>query len=205
MNRYNSRRALLDDDLEPLPFERVRSRQNKVDLEEPRRKAKDFKRFEQAFKCASCGAMVSTARESSGVNNRNHCPLCLCSRHVDEFKAGDRLATCHSRMPAIGLTFKRSPQKFTRGAPGELMLIHHCAGCGKIAINRAAADDDAAQLYRLSLVSLELGDGLLEELAAQGIQPLDAAGFNAAYAQIYGRQPIEIELVGADALVLKEQ
>ena len=137
-------------------------------------------------------------------NNRNHCPLCLSSRHVDEFKAGDRLAKCRSRMPAVGLTFKRSPQKYTRGAPGELMLIHRCAGCGKIAINRVAADDDAAQLYRLSLASLELDASLLEKLAAQGIQPLDSTGFNAAYAQIYGRQPIEVELSKASEVVLQK-
>jgi len=202
MNRHLMRRDHLDDDLEPAPFERIRTKKNEYEAEEPIRKAKDFKNPEQAFKCASCGAMVSTARESSGVNNRNHCPLCLSSRHVDELKAGDRLASCHSRMPAVGLTFKRSPQKYTRGAPGELMLIHRCAGCAKIAINRAAADDDAAQLYRLSLASLELDASLLEELAAQGIQPLDAAGFNAAYAQIYGRQPIEVKLVKAHDLAL---
>lgn len=202
MNRHLMRRDYLDDDLEPAPFERIRTKKNEYEAEEPRRKAKDRRHPEQVFKCVSCGAMVSTARESSGVNNRNHCPLCLCSRHVDAAKAGDRLSTCHSRMPAVGLTFKRSPQKFTRGAPGELMLIHRCAGCGKIAINRAAADDDAAQLYRLSLASLELDDDLLTELAAQGIQPLDAAGFNAAYEQIYGRQPIEVKLVKAHDLAL---
>lgn len=194
MNRHYMRRDHLDDDLESAPFERIRSKKNEYQADEPRRKAKDLKHPGQVFKCASCGAMVSTARESSGVNNRNHCPLCLCSRHVDEYKAGDRLSQCRSRMPAIGLTFKRSPQKYTRGTPGELMLIHRCAGCGKISINRSAADDDAAQLYRLSLASLELDASLLSELAAQGIQPLDGAGFNAAYAQIYGRQPIEVEL-----------
>lgn len=202
MNRHLMRRDYLDDDLEPAPFERIRTKKDEYETEEPIRKAKDRRHPEQVFKCVSCGAMVSTARESSGVNNRNHCPLCLCSRHVDEFKAGDRLSACHSRMPAIGLTFKRSPQKFTRGAPGELMLIHRCAGCGKIVINRAAADDDALQLYRLSLASLELDDDLLTELAAQGIQPLDAAGFNAAYEQIYGRQPIEVKLVKAHDLAL---
>ncbi len=100
MNRHYMRRDHLDDDLESAPFERIRSKKNEYQVDEPHRRAKDFKHPEQAFKCASCGAMVSTARESSGVNNRNHCPLCLCSRHVDEFKAGDRL--CRLPQPHAG-------------------------------------------------------------------------------------------------------
>ncbi len=76
------------------------------------------------------------------------------------------------------------------------MLIHRCTGCGKIDINRIAADDNPELLYALSRTSLNITDELSGELARQGINSVDAGGFNAAYAQIYGREPIEVELAG---------
>ena len=42
------------------------------------------------FVCAHCHALVSSAHWLSGGNNRNHCPYCLWSYHLDLYAAGDR-------------------------------------------------------------------------------------------------------------------
>ena len=94
------------------------------------------------FRCGYCGNFVSAAHMFSGVNNRNHCPYCLWSRHLDLYSAGDRLSACKGRMKPIGLTMKRSRNKYRLKARGELMLIHECVECGSLSINRIAADDD---------------------------------------------------------------
>jgi hypothetical protein len=71
-----------------------------------------------------------------GTVNRNHCNMCLWSKHVDDSK-GDRHATCHGGMQPVGLTFKHEGM----GRIGEAMLIHVCSLCDKLSINRLARDD----------------------------------------------------------------
>src|SRR5512139_2755149 len=94
------------------------------------------------FRCLACGYLVSAQPVVSGVHNRNHCPYCLWSRHLDLYEAGDRLAACKAGMRPVGLTLKRSRDKYGGQAAGELMLVHQCSECGKLSINRIAADDD---------------------------------------------------------------
>lgn len=76
-----------------------------------------------------------------GGRNRNHCPYCLYSLHVDEETPGDRLSDCAGLMPPIGLETRRT---------GEFVLIHKCEKCGKISKNRIAGDDDWAKVCELS-------------------------------------------------------
>jgi hypothetical protein len=97
------------------------------------------------FRCAHCGHVVPSAPWLSGVNNRNHCPYCLWSRHLDLYSAGDRLSACKALMRPLALTTKRSRNKYSR-RHGELMLVHQCTDCGEITINRIAADDDGETL-----------------------------------------------------------
>ena len=59
-----------------------------------------------------CHVIVSSAHLLSGVNNRNHCPYCLWSCHLDLYTAGDRLSACKAPMKPIGLTMKRSRNKY---------------------------------------------------------------------------------------------
>jgi len=94
------------------------------------------------FRCGHCNNFVSAAQMLSGVNNRNHCPYCLWSRHLDFYNAGDRLSACKGQMKPIGLTMKKSRNKYRIKSRGELMLIHQCIECGCLSINRIAADDD---------------------------------------------------------------
>ena len=101
------------------------------------------------------GSIVSTARLLSGVGNRNHCPYCLHSRHLDWQRAGDRLAACKGSMQPVGLTFKQIRKKYG-AAHGELMLVHRCTECGKLSINRIAADDDSETMLVIYQHSLHL-------------------------------------------------
>ena len=67
------------------------------------RHARDINRD---FRCVYCGNFVSAAALFAGVKNRNHCPYCLWSRHLDLFEAGDRLSACKAPMRPIGVTVK---------------------------------------------------------------------------------------------------
>ena len=111
---------------------------------------------EQGFVCKHCRNYVTTHTLFSGVQNRNHCPYCLWSRHLDLYEAGDRLAACKAQMQPVGLALKQSHKKYGQMSFGELMLIHLCTECGKTSLNRIAADDDAAtvlEVYEESLTA----------------------------------------------------
>ena len=104
---------------------------------------------EQGFICVQCHLFVSCAPDAAGVQNRNHCPGCLWSRHLDWRSAGDRLSVCRAAMRPVGLTTKRGTNKYARERDGELMLIHQCTACETVVINRIAADDSAVAILAL--------------------------------------------------------
>lgn len=126
------------------------------------------------FECCSCGAFVSAGEALSGVRNRNHCPYCLASRHLDHFESGDRLSACKARMKPIGLTYKRIAKKYGNQQQGELMLVHQCEGCGKVSINRIAADDVNEMILSVLARSAGLGVETRALLAQEGITLLGA-------------------------------
>lgn len=101
------------------------------------------------FICKHCGYFVSSQTLVSGVVNRNHCPFCLHSRHVDLYDPGDRLCACKALMKPVGLTLKRSRDKYAPDNLGELMVVHRCNNCGELSINRIAADDDPEMLLAI--------------------------------------------------------
>jgi hypothetical protein len=80
----------------------------------------------------------------SGGRNRNHCPLCLYSRHVDRRTPGDRASDCLSLMAPAGV--------FTR-PKGEQVIVHRCLGCGFERWCRVAADDNVVAMMRLPLLA----------------------------------------------------
>ena len=96
----------------------------------------------QSFRCKKCRAMVGGP--FSGTTQRNHCPACLFSVHVDT-RPGDRAAECGSSMEPISI--------WVRG--DEWVLLHRCMGCGVIHSNRIAPDDNETLL--LSLAARPLG------------------------------------------------
>jgi hypothetical protein len=96
----------------------------------------------EAFKCGHCRAFIGPT--VSGGRFRNHCPLCLWSKHVDRSHPGDRASDCRSLMRPIGVTTRPN---------GEQLLIHRCLGCGAERRNRVAADDNMLACMRLAPVS----------------------------------------------------
>ena len=127
------------------------------------------------FRCAHCGHIVSSAHWLSGVNNRNHCPYCLWSRHLDLYAAGDRLSACKAPMQPLALTTKRSRNKYSHGR-GELMLVHLCTDCGNLSINRIAADDNSDTLLEIFNISSALPVEVRNLLLDYGIETLPLDG-----------------------------
>ncbi len=136
------------------------------------------------FVCLHCHNFVSAEAAISGVHNRNHCPYCLSSRHLDLFEAGDRLSACKARMKPVSLTLKRSTGKYARPGDGELMLVHVCEECGKVSINRIAADDDNRLV--MSLVARNLDDSLRCRLDENGIAPIESAELQLVRRGLFG-------------------
>jgi predicted RNA-binding Zn-ribbon protein involved in translation (DUF1610 family) len=147
-------------------------------------------RVELHFTCQHCGGYVSTSSAISGVQNRNHCPNCLWSRHVDSSRAGDRLAACKGSMRPVGLTAKKVLKKYGPER-GELMLIHHCQECGKISINRIAADDDPREVIQVFEASSSIGSELWERIEAEGIDVFGPDQADEVRTQLYGKDYLE--------------
>ncbi len=137
------------------------------------------------FECVYCHVFVSSEPALSGVQNRNHCPYCLWSRHLDLVRAGDRLAACREKMQPVGLALKKTGKKYGSGL-GELMLIHRCQECGKVSINRIAADDLASVLYELFEHSLSMDASSRAAIRASGIQMLTAREKGTVKARLFG-------------------
>jgi hypothetical protein len=172
-------------------IERIRRKSNRDRTrDELNHRPKHSKHGEESFCCIHCKQPVPTSRAASGVNNRNHCPYCLTSRHVDLNKPGDRRATCLSKMTAIGVTLKRTYKKYNGSRQGELMLIHRCTGCGKLSINRIAGDDNAQLIFKLFEESVRLTSDELAQLAEQGIQPLQPGDFTLVFTQLFGWEAV---------------
>ena len=140
------------------------------------------------FKCAHCHVLVFSAHLISGVNNRNHCPYCLWSSHLDLYTAGDRLSACKAPMRPIGLTMKIGRNKYRREACGELMLIHQCTDCRTLSINRIAADDDSETVMAVFQESFTLGGQIHSLCQENGIKMLKSEDAKVVYAQLFGLQ-----------------
>jgi RNHCP domain len=142
--------------------------------------------LEDVFMCRQCNALVYTQPVHSGVKNRNHCPYCLWSRHVDWQVAGDRLSACKAGMEPIGLTLKQSRDKYGNRCSGELMLIHLCRECGKLSINRIAADDLADRLMEIFHASDEMDMLTRNKLEECGIWLLQEPDHKLVSRRLYG-------------------
>lgn len=141
---------------------------------------------DDGFLCKHCRAIVSPAGFPSGVRNRNHCPYCLWSRHLDLQAAGDRLSACKSPMEPIGLTVKATRKKYGPGR-GELMLVHACIECGKVSINRIAADDHPGTILAVFEGSSRLDASTRTRLEAGGIRALTSLDGEVVQAQLFGQ------------------
>ena len=89
---------------------------------------KVFTKNDDSFICDVCGKKVSKLVYSS----RDHCPFCLCSKHVD-INPGDRQETCHGILRPISTE---------KGKKDTVKIVYKCLKCGAIRKNIMASDDD---------------------------------------------------------------
>jgi RNHCP domain len=153
-----------------------------------------FRNLCEGFVCLYCCNIVPAGQALPGGHNRNHCPYCLSSRHLDLYEAGDRLSACKARMKPIGLTLKHTPSKYATETQGELMLIHQCEECGKVSINRIAADDDTEAILTVFESSQWL-DPYTHSLLVEGsIFVLGAAEASLLHRRLFGQADSREEL-----------
>ena len=105
---------------------------------------------------------------------------------MDHFEPGDRLSSCMAEMAPLALTVKQTRKKYG-STEGELMLVHHCTGCGKLSINRIAADDDAETIWRVFEQSWELGQPERNALILARINRLDLSQRLLVTARLFGK------------------
>jgi hypothetical protein len=91
---------------------------------------------------------------------------------MDHFEAGDRLSACKAEMRPVGLTLKKANKKYGK-QQGELMIIHQCIDCGKISINRTAADDIDDYLLEIFYNTHAMNRATRQQIEQAGIEILD--------------------------------
>ena len=95
--------------------------------------------FSSTFRCGHCDFPVPA--QAPGTRHRNHCPICLWSRHLDD-TPGDRAADCGGLMEPVAI----SPRP-----DGEWMIVHRCRRCDELHRTRIAGDDDPIALMSLAV------------------------------------------------------
>ena len=102
---------------------------------------KRFTKNDNGFICENCGFQVLPL----GYSSRNHCPKCLCSKHVD-IMPGDRENPCGGVM---------DPIKVEIDSKKGYIILHKCRKCGEIKRNRTAHEslvqpDDLKKIIKLT-------------------------------------------------------
>ena len=139
-----------------------------------------------SFICSVCGEK-NEVNDLIGTKNRNHCHKCLNSKHLDLDVSGDRASDCLGTMVPIALTFKQEGvDKYGKKKQGELMIVHLCAKCRKISINRLAGDDDDGEVLKLFSKTLILSDEQKESLKQENIEILEEKDKDEVYRQLFG-------------------
>lgn len=95
---------------------------------------KKFKMIDVAFTCDNCGNTV----EPLGYTARDHCPNCLCSKHVD-INPGDRKAECQGTLRPIAIEKAKKNYK----------IIYRCDKCKEVKKNIMANDDNMDLIIKI--------------------------------------------------------
>lgn len=137
------------------------------------------------FSCLYCKKPIP--KQAPGTAHRNHCPFCLWSVHVGRAE-NRRPGACRGLMAPIGLTFKKeAADKYGKPKQGELMVVHQCAICGEISINRLAGDDTAETVLEVFGKSLGLDREIRKDLAEKGIRILEKKDREEVERQLFGK------------------
>ena len=105
---------------------------------------KRFTKNDDSFVCVHCGKEVPPL----GYSSRNHCPKCLCSKHVDVLP-GDRASDCGGVM---------DPIRVETDSRKGFIIIHKCRKCGYVSKNRAAHEAKEQPDSLNKLIKLTAGD-----------------------------------------------
>jgi hypothetical protein len=99
------------------------------------------------FTCIHCCQPVvpASGEAGCGTTQRNHCPVCLWSRHVDDETPGDRASECQGAMEPVAVWARPG---------GDWAIIHRCRACGELRSNRIAGDDNELALVALAVRAL---------------------------------------------------
>jgi hypothetical protein len=97
---------------------------------------KNFTKRDESFVCENCGMEV----EKLVYSSRDHCPYCLCSKHVDKLP-GDRAESCKGILKPVQTIPKKD----------GFDIIYKCDKCNEIRKNKSAADDDIDLLIKLTV------------------------------------------------------
>lgn len=95
----------------------------------------NFKKNDEGFVCANCGAKIKPL----GYTSRDHCSKCLCSLHID-IMPGDRQNECMGLLVPVDIE--------TNSQKGYI-IVYKCDKCGKIHKNKFAQDDDKNTLIKI--------------------------------------------------------
>lgn len=98
---------------------------------------KKFQRKIENFTCDFCGESVV------GNGYTDHCPKCLWGKHVD-VNPGDRAANCGGAMKPVALEVKL----------GRYRIKYRCQKCSHFFIVKAANNDNAEEIIKLSQESI---------------------------------------------------
>jgi hypothetical protein len=82
---------------------------------------------------------------------------------------------------------KKSRNKYRLESRGELMLVHECAECGTLSINRIAADDDPENILTIFQDSFLYSHPMRQLCERQGICMLGAEATEMVCKQLYGQ------------------
>lgn len=99
---------------------------------------KKFTMIDENFICEVCGKKITKL----GYTARDHCPYCLCSKHVD-INPGDRKCDCRGILKPIGIE---------KSKKDDYKIVYKCSKCGEIKKNIKAIDDDMAEIIKISVV-----------------------------------------------------
>jgi len=132
------------------------------------------------FVCINCKKEINE-NENIGTRNRNHCPHCLFSQHLDSNIPGDRESTCKGQMEPIALTFKKGKtDKYGNFKQGELKIVHKCKKCKYISLNRIAGDDDPVEILKIFNKS--------SNLTVEGLSTLKENDLVELKTQLFGKE-----------------
>lgn len=97
---------------------------------------KKFNMIDEEFICENCNKEVPKLNYTA----RDHCPFCLCSKHVD-INPGDRMNNCHGLLKPIGIEKFKDTYK----------IIYKCEKCNALHKNIIASDDNMDLIIELSV------------------------------------------------------